>query len=247
MEMANLFSTPVVHQLQYYVYIYIDPLVNEVFYVGKGRSNRAFSHLNDPGPSAKTTRIAEIRKEGHEPKIEILVHGLSDEETAYKIEAAVIDLIGPDNLTNEVKGYHSSKHGRMNLAQIQALYAAEPVKIQEPSLLIRINKLYRHTMTELELYDATRIAWKLGQDREKVKYAMAVYASVIREVYEVMGWFPEGSTFQTIPNRNPPEAGRWEFVGKLADIKIRKKYQYRSVAHYFQKASQNPIQYVNVD
>jgi hypothetical protein len=43
---------------------------------------------------------------------------------------------------------------------------------------------------------------------------------------------------------HPAEEGRWEFVGRIADGKIRKRYQYRSVAHYFLKASQNPIQYV---
>lgn len=245
--MSETFSPAVAHQLDYYVYIYIDPREEQVFYVGKGRGNRAFAHLDDPGPSAKASRIAEIRKEGHLPRIEILVHGLSDEETALKIEAAVIDLIGPDKLTNEVRGYHSRTHGRMKLPQIQALYAATPVDIAEPSLLIRINKLYRHTMTALELYDATRIAWKLGRDREKAKYAMSIYAGVIREVYEVMGWYPEGSTFQSLPNRASSEQDRWEFVGRIAEEKIRKKYLYRSVAHYFPKASQNPILYVNVE
>jgi len=92
-----------------------------------------------------------------------------------------------------------------------------------------------------------RFAWKLGAKREKVQYAMAIYEGVIREVYEVKGWHPEGSTFQTLPNRNPPEEGRWEFVGRIAEESVRKKYQYRSVTHYFPKASQNPIQYVNVE
>jgi hypothetical protein len=76
---------------------------------------------------------------------------------------------------------------------------------------------------------------------------MAIFAGVICEVYEVVGWYPEGSTFQTLPNRNPPEPGRWEFVSRVAEDKVRKKYLYRSVAHYFPKASQNPIQYVNVE
>jgi len=61
----------------------------------------------------------------------------------------------------------------MNLPQIQARYAATAVEIEVPSLLIRIDKLCRHTMSALELYDAMRIAWKLGRDREKVKYALA--------------------------------------------------------------------------
>lgn len=245
--MTANFSPAVAHELDYYVYIYIDPIAGDVFYVGKGRGNRAFAHLDDPGPSAKATRIDEIRAEGQEPRIEILVHGLKDEETAFKIEAAVIDLLGPENLTNEVRGYQSKSHGRMNLAQIQALYAATPVEIKEPALLIRINRLYRHTMTPLELYDATRIAWKVGLDREKARFAMAIYAGVVREVYEIAGWYPEGSTFQSLSRRKDVEPGRWEFVGRVAEEKVRKKYLYRSVAHYFAKSSQNPILYVNVD
>jgi len=61
----------------------------------------------------------------------------------------------------------------MNLAQIQARYVATPVEIEVPALLIRIDNLVHHTMSALELYDVTRIAWKLGRDREKVKCALA--------------------------------------------------------------------------
>lgn len=241
------FSAAVSPQLGFYVYLYINPLDETVFYVGKGRSNRAFSHLDDPGPSAKTALIAEIRAAHQEPRIEILVHGLEDEETALKIEAAVIDLLGKEKLTNEVCGYQSRSHGRMSVDQIRALYGARPVHITEPALLIRINQLYRYTMTAPELYDATRGYWKIGPDREKAKLAMAIYAGVIREVYEIQAWFPARSTFTTRPLIKPTDPTRWEFVGRLADDRIRRKYRLRSVAHYFPKSSQNPILYLNVE
>lgn len=244
--MTQSFSASVAHRLRHYVYLYINPIDEQVFYVGKGRGNRAFVHLDDPGPSAKAELIAEIRQAGHEPRIEILVHGLESEEVALKIEAAVIDLFGPDRLTNEVRGYHSRSHGRMQLAQVKAIYEARPAEIAEPALLIRVNKLYRYTMTPLELYEATRVAWKIGPDRDKVKFAMPVYAGVIREVYEIQAWFPEGSTFLSRKTPNPPAPNRWEFIGRIAGDSIRKKYLYRSVAHYFPKASQNPILYVNI-
>ncbi|HSI13678.1 MAG TPA: hypothetical protein VK961_16655 [Chthoniobacter sp.] len=242
----SLFSPAIAPQLDFYVYIYINPLDGRVFYVGKGRGNRAFSHLNDPGPSAKTALISEIRAAGKEPRIEVLVHGLKDEDTALKIEAAVIDLLGKDNLTNEVGGYQSRSHGRMTLDQIRALYGAVPVAVTESALLIRINRLYRHTMTDHELYDTTRGYWKIGPDREKAKFAMAVYAGVVREVYEIQAWFPACSTFTTRLLNEPADPERWEFVGRIADEGIRRKYRFRDVSQYFARFSQNPIVYLNV-
>jgi hypothetical protein len=52
-----------------YVYLYSDPDSNEVFYVGKGKGNRAFAHLSDTSETDKATRIRDIRLRGHEPKI----------------------------------------------------------------------------------------------------------------------------------------------------------------------------------
>lgn len=246
--MTHTFSPAIARNLGYYVYLYIDPLDNSVFYVGKGRGNRAFDHLSDERRSAKAKRIAEIRKQGHEPRIDILVHGLKDEAAALKIEASIIDLLGTENLTNTVRGYHSRSHGRMTLDQIRSLYGALPAKITEPVMLIRVYQLYRHTMTPLELYEATRGYWKVGKQREKAKYAMAIYESVIREVYEIQQWFPSGSTFMTRTFEEPfMDPARWEFVGRIAPDPIRKKYLLRSVAHYYPKPTQNPITYLNID
>jgi len=38
---------------------------------------------------------------------------------------------------------------------------------------------------------------------------------------------------------------RWEFVGKVAEEPIRRRYNGKSVAHYFPIGAQNPIKYVN--
>jgi hypothetical protein len=245
--MPREFSRAVTHKLGHYVYIYIDPTNDQIFYVGKGVGNRAFAHLDAAGPSAKTQRIKEIRGANMEPRIEILVHGLKDEETALKVEAAMIDLLGIDNLTNEVRGYQSRSHGRMRLNQIKALYDAKEVEITEPSILIRIAKGYRHTMTPRELYERTRAYWKVGPKRDRAKLAFAVYAGVVREVYEIAAWFPAFSIFTAEQREADRLRDRWEFVGRIADETIRKKYVYRSVAHYIPKYSQSPILYVNVD
>jgi hypothetical protein len=246
--MNELFSPSIAHQLNYYVYIYIDPRDESVFYVGKGKGNRAFNHLSDERTSRKGKRIQEIREAGKQPRIEILVHGLEDEATALRIEASIIDLLGKDKLTNEVHGYHSRSHGRMQLDQIRALYGADEVHITEPTILIRINQMYRHTMTPIELYEATRGAWVIGPNRNRAKYAFAVYEGIVREVYQIQGWFPCGSTEMfTRHYAIEDDPRRWEFVGRIANPGVRNKYVYRSVAHYYPKPSQNPITYVNVE
>lgn len=174
------FTPEVIEKLKYYIYLYLDPDTNEVFYVGRGRGNRTFTHLSDELKSNKTKRINEIRKRGKKPKIEILIHGLEDESLATKVEAAVIDLIGVQNLTNKVRGWHSRVHGRMEVPEIIGLYNQKDVKITEPALLIRINRLFRYGMSPVELYDATRGIWKIGPNREKARYAFAVYDGIIK-------------------------------------------------------------------
>ncbi|MEL7643051.1 MAG: GIY-YIG nuclease family protein, partial [bacterium] len=115
--------------LKSYVYLYIDPRNNELFYVGKGTEDRLFAHLRDQSESKKVARIAEIRKNGYEPQIDVLRYGLSNSEAAL-VEAAVIDLIGKDNLTNKVSGYHSNSFGRLTSQELMLLVDAKQVQVK---------------------------------------------------------------------------------------------------------------------
>src|SRR3989337_3188595 len=92
--------------LKSYVYVYIDPRDGTPFYVGKGKGDRLFSHLDDQSEGAKVDRIAEIRAAGREPRIDLLRYGLSDSDPTL-VEAAVIDLLGRPPLTNVMAGYHA--------------------------------------------------------------------------------------------------------------------------------------------
>src|SRR4030067_992330 len=87
--------------LKSYVYVYIDPRNGKPFYIGKGKGHRLFAHLKDQSDIEKVAKIAEIRRNRKEPRIEILRYGLSDLE-AHLVEAASIDLIGKAKLTNRV-------------------------------------------------------------------------------------------------------------------------------------------------
>jgi hypothetical protein len=229
-------------RLGYYVYLYVDPRTNEPFYVGKGQGERALAHLRDTSESLKVDRIKEIQAHGLEPRIDILVHGLSSEQAAFRIEAAVIDALGPDRLTNAVRGWESGKVGRMPLSELVAAYGATPVDVVHPSLLIRINRLYRHGISDAELYDATRSCWKLGPRRKGAQYAFAVFQYVVREVYEIEAWHPAGTTADKNPE--PRYEGRWEFTGRRAGEAVRKQYLGGSVQHYFKQGLQSPVVYV---
>jgi hypothetical protein len=211
-------------RLGYYVYLYSDPRTKEPFYVGKGQGERALSHLADTSESLKVARIKEILAAGLEPQIDILVHGLPSEEAAFRIEAAVIDAIGPDRLTNAVRGWESGKVGRMPLTELVALYGASPVDILHPSLLIRINRLYRYGMGHTALYEATRGIWKLGSNRALARFAFSVFHGVVREVFEIESWHPERTTpYHVRVFEDPtPMPGRWEFVGRPAEESVRK-------------------------
>jgi hypothetical protein len=242
--MAAEFPRELFRKLDFYVYLYVDPRNNEIFYVGKGTGNRAFHHLKETSDHEKVRRIRKIRREGHKPRIEILRFGLSERE-AELVEAAAIDLLGVGNLCNAVRGLHAE---RCPVEEIIAIHAAKLVKIRHKVILIRINRLYHYGITAKELYEATRGIWKAGGRRkDRVEYAFAVYEGVVREVYRIDRWDPAGTAqMKTRDVSEKDLRGRWEFRGKVAAENVRRRYLMRSVRQYMAQGDQNPIRYVNV-
>ncbi|WP_423226795.1 LEM-3-like GIY-YIG domain-containing protein [Candidatus Amarolinea aalborgensis] len=246
-DMESHLPPGVAEHLGHYVYLYLDPRTGEPFYVGKGAGERVLAHFGDVRESEKTRLIAELRAAGISPQLEILAHGLKDEETALRVEAAVIDALGLGSLTNQVRGWRSLEMGRMSLDELAAFYAAEPVTIVDPVILIRINQLYRRDMSPLELQEATRGIWKVGPRREGAKYAFSVFHGLVREVYEIHGWYPARTlTYETRDLTERDASGRWEFDGLVADEQVRAQYRNRSVHQYFVRGNQSPTVYVNM-
>ena len=238
------FNSDVIQSLKYYVYLLSDPDTGEIFYVGKGRGNRVFQHFSDKEDNPKTRKIRSIQAKGKEPKIEILVHGIEDDFTIKKIEAAIIDLLDKSNLSNRVLGYESTEFGRMDLNQIQAKYGSSKANITEKALLIKLSDTFRYNMSDAELYDYTRGIWIVSEKRRILtEYAFAVYDGVIQETYRISGWFEAGSTFHVRDVKDSWKKNqRYEFVGVI-DQEMRKKYRHKSVNHYFKMGAQNPIRY----
>jgi hypothetical protein len=233
-------------KLVYYVYAYVDPRDSGIFYVGKGCGARALAHLDEAGESVKVRRIAELKAAGFHPRIDILAHGLADEETALRIEAAVIDALWPGKtLTNKVRGNYSLEFGRVHLSELEMQYGAKPMTIAEPAMLIRFNKLYRPGMTAEALYEATRGVWICGTRRESARYGFAVYQSVVREVFEIHAWYPAGTLeYRTRAREEVKCPGRWEFSGAVAS-ELSARYKGGSVEKYFTKGARIPFTYVN--
>ena len=87
---------------KYYVYELVDPRNGQPFYVGKGKGDRAKSHLtvgkvtNNP---RKDLRINDIRDSGHEPKIHIVLENLTSDD-AYVKEESLIKTYGREGFDN---------------------------------------------------------------------------------------------------------------------------------------------------
>lgn len=88
----------------YYVYALVDPVVGDVFYIGKGRGSRAKHHWREwqrgrVTNDEKHERISLIAAFGATPQILFLESGLT-EVHALDTEAAFIGAIGLERLTN---------------------------------------------------------------------------------------------------------------------------------------------------
>ena len=236
----------VAERLGYYVYMLVDPRDGLAFYVGKGIEGRCLEHFYEKSESRKVAKIAEIRTAGQEPLVEILRHGLTSDEVAFAVEAAVIDVLGLSHLTNEQSGHGTESFGRASLAELHARYQAEPADIEDPALLFRINPDNFHSLDPEGLYHATRGVWILSPERaSKVKYAFAIYRSIIRRVYVPKQW--QRAKIAGYPGRTdllPEHENRnYEFIGEEAPQEVQERYVGKSAAHCFGKYDALPFKY----
>jgi hypothetical protein len=241
MDKINIFSPAIIEKLGYYVYLLQDPETDQVFYVGKGTGNRIFAHLDqaltNPQETDKLDMIHAIQEKGVQVKHLIHRHGLTEKE-AFEVEASLIDFIGSEGLTNIVSGYKSNDRGQMTIAEAIATYDAPKIEIEEPVLLLIVNRRYRRGMSTEELYEITRGDWPVGLRRNKAKYAFAVCNGIVRGVYAIHRWFP-------VKTENPEHKirARWRFDGVVAQEL--QHYVGGSVETYITRGAQNPIKYVN--
>lgn len=193
MNIKNEFTSEAIEKLRWYVYKLIDPRNGEVFYVGKGKGNRVFSHVNgalvlndEDEMSQKMETIREIHAQGLEVIHIIHRHNL-DEQTAFEVEAALIDAYA--GLTNLQSGHGSNDYGPVNSEQINQMYGLPQLdKFDEEDKVLIIKIKQEFVNATGSIYETVRSCWKLSEKRKEVKQVVAVINGVIRKAYEVEKW-----------------------------------------------------------
>jgi uncharacterized protein len=231
-----MFPQSVLEKIGYYVYFLQDPRDGKIFYIGKGSANRIFEHIQRAAdPNTNQPKDALIRAIGLDKvKLQILRHGLT-EQNALIIESACIDLLGLQNLHNQVKGHHSFVYGIKSIEEIKELYDSKPVQIVDKVILITINKYFDRKLAPEELYKITSFSWRVSARRNNAQYAFSVYKGIVREVYLINKW--QATDTLSI------DKGRWYFEGELAPDEIRTKYIGGDVSNYV--GARYPIKYIN--
>ena len=118
-------------------------------------------------------------------------------------------------------------------------------EIRHRVILFRINKYFKHGMSDEEIYEGTRGVWRIGARRNRAEYAFGVVHGIVRGVYTVSKWHPAGTTsYRFRPANETRASNRWEFVGKTAPRKILDLYLHTDVRHCLPKqGGQNPVCY----
>ena len=238
--MINGFSADVQNEIKSYVYRLIDPRNGNTFYVGKGKGNRVFDHMkgavafaeSEDEASEKINTIREIRSSGLDVIHVLHRHGL-DEDTAFEVEAALIDAY--PGLSNEAGGRGSRERGPMNALQIQNTYEAEVVgQITEKCIIIKITRPFIDSRGSI--YESTRRAWKLNIDRAKrAEYLFSVVNGVVVDVFSVLSC-----------GKDSEFSGRVAFEGNSAPEDIKSKYAGKRIPpEYRQRGGASPCLYVN--
>lgn len=258
--MKNSFDDKTINHLKAYVYALFDPLEDRPFYIGKGRGNRVFQHVEgailEDKESNKYEKIRSIRArtENNRVRHSVIRHGMTD-EVAFEVESALIDLANRTgaNLTNEVTGHNSIENGMMSTDDIVRKYNAKPLnELLHSVVIININKKYkkvreealkRNTKNSIKdlIYESVKQAWVIGKRRDKVEYVLAEFKGIIVEVYEVIEVNVNGQFekwYEVSGNKN-----RWGFHGRKASDKVRSVYINKSISHHKKRGAANPIRY----
>jgi len=245
---ALVFRPGVAERLEAYVYLLIDPRNGLVFYVGKGRGDRAYAHAQAAlAPQVEATEsnlkldtIRTIQASGEMVRLEILRHGMTDGE-AFLVEGAAIDLlshhgqIGPGEtaatLSNLQRG-HDVGRGISSVEDLAARYAARHVDIEDRLILIRPSNLWWEAKNDDERYEATRKWWRVDEARRsRYHHAAAVVDGIVRMVWKIDHW------------EQDPSLRRAAFTGSR-DPQLEARYVWGDVSRFMPVGAQNPIRYV---
>lgn len=234
-------------RLGFYVYALIDPRNEQPFYIGKGKNNRIYEHvqlaIKNEKESDKLNKIREIKDDGKKVKHIVIRHGLTEDE-AFKIESSLIDFMRyfGKALTNEVFGHDTFKFGLMTANEIISTYNAKPLnKLNHNVVIININKSYERAKGGISIYEATHESWVIARYRQKtLEFALSEYRGIIVGVYKINNWYQTNIGF----SGKKKVSTRWGFNGEEAKKNIKDLYLNKSIKHTKKRGAANPIKYV---
>lgn len=246
-----MFDVKAQERLGYYVYGLFDSgTPGWPFYIGKGSGNRVFSHANgepvartDDDPlGQKLQHISDIKQAGRTVLHKIIRFGLSEDE-AFKIEASLIDLVNhiqPDTLKNEISGQGVSE-GFYDANDLATSLCAAELETELPLLVIKIERRWSALVAMYgsgsvvprdEIYDAIKGDWKLNIGRaQRAACVLAVARGIVRAAFVPSGWTDAGYD------------NRKTMIGQLDGTEFQ-CLAGTSVAHLFERGSQNPVRYL---
>ena len=240
------FTFEVSEKLKYYVYRLVDPRNGETFYVGRGKNNRVFAHINcalkdyhgenylssnaeEDDVSAKYKTIREINRIGLQVIHIIHRHGLTEKE-AKEVEAALIDCYS--GLTN-IQGGYAGDRGVTNTETLIKDFSREIYEEPDDIRYIIIKTSWqRVSLCNGDIYEATRKSWVINiNNAKKYKYVFSVINGVVQKVYSDLKW-------------KESENGRYEFVGEEAPQEISDRFVGKRTPEYYRKkGTANPVLY----
>lgn len=247
------FSEAVIQELGNYVYRLIDPRDGETFYIGKGKGNRVFDHVNaapameddEDATSPKISRIHEIIRADLTVVHVIHRHGIPA-ESIFEVEAALIDAF--PGLSNIAGGHGSGDRGPIHSRQIIDKYDLPVIDFEPSHKLVVINVNRFETSGDEELYKQTRFAWRVNRQRvEAADYVLSVIRGVVKGAWVADFWKP--ATTENFPNLSYEEPSRHAFSGRRAPDGIWNLYvgtRGKQVAINGLRHVQNPVRYWKV-
>ena len=236
------FPPGVADKLGAYVYLLVDARTGRTFFVGRGRGDRCFRHVEAArtavdGAATATTgekypgldRIRDAESDGRPVRIEVLRHGLTGAE-ADLVVAAVDDALALGVPT---------RLGAQRAPAVElgaALARRAKIKRRHQAVLLRIGPYGADAD-----YATARHGWRIGRrwtDTGSVRsprWAVLVAGDLVEAVYRIDGWEPSAAV--------AGGAERWSFTGER-DPELESRYVGRSVAAYLGTGTPSQVTYV---
>ena len=256
------FDSVAAEKVLFYVYALRDPRNKEIFYVGKGKGNRWFEHIQEArsdleGASRKLSRIREIEDSGFEVDAFVIRSGIASERVAYEVEAAVIHTIKfleqsggdlPAALTNLAE-VHGSKRGLAHVSVLQSILNAPAAPlITEKVGVFKIGVLWHPLMSAEDVRLATLGWWpesRVKKGKQLAEYAFGVSEGIVRGIYRIdeSMWRPRrrgDRDWEHDVNGKP----RWGFPD-CEDAPELIRYLNTSVKHLFKPGDRNSVKFLN--